>query len=363
MPSSVLAIRARARAFSICGAIVAIFAVVAGQDVVDAFFPPRGATKLLRRTVRRGARKERSGVIRPSFKDGVMSLAVDGIVDAMGNVERADIIMTGNSESSNAATVAAVTASRSKRDAFRVGRFADIAADILDGSSLPSRSHSGNATWLNLKGKMTFQSATIYEAASARAVDGSENNTWSRRSCMCAKGHPAFWEIDLGNNYSVTHISVLRENANPDFINPFSVTVDGKKCIDSESFPKLIFQHEFKCDAVGRRVRLSRPLGKQLTMCEVKVRVKSTWKQISATRICEGYFAQGRAEQRIHKNLNMIECSLDFCQISCQRETDCRSVDWFAATCICQLYRSACPANQTTHGHNEGSSYELEFES
>eukprot|EP00927_Polykrikos_kofoidii_P010287 TRINITY_DN14352_c0_g3_i1.p1 TRINITY_DN14352_c0_g3~~TRINITY_DN14352_c0_g3_i1.p1 ORF type:complete len:374 (-),score=35.07 TRINITY_DN14352_c0_g3_i1:33-1118(-) len=358
---------ARARAVAMCVAIVAVFVFVAGEEVVDAASFPRGATKLRRRMVRRATRKERSGVIRPSFRDGVMSLAVDASVDATGDVKLAKVIMSGHSESSDAATVAAGTPSRSKRDAFRVGRFADIAADILDGSSLPSRSHSGNGTWLNLTGKKTFQSFTHDGGGvSTRVVDGSPDNKFTRNSCITAKPNSqefAFWQIDLEKNYSISRISIVREDRRVHHISPFSVTVDGRKCIDSGTFPQGLYEKEFECDAVGRHVRVSRrQRSALLVICEVKLRVRDIykWKTISGTRICEDYFHRGRAELLIKTKLDMPDCSLESCQDVCQRETGCRSIDWFAGTCICQPYRAVCPANQTNLGHNEGSSHELE---
>eukprot|EP00927_Polykrikos_kofoidii_P010291 TRINITY_DN14352_c0_g6_i1.p1 TRINITY_DN14352_c0_g6~~TRINITY_DN14352_c0_g6_i1.p1 ORF type:complete len:327 (-),score=38.07 TRINITY_DN14352_c0_g6_i1:18-998(-) len=326
MPGGVL--RALARFM----AIIHGFAIIAAEDVVDGVFLPQGAAKLRRRIVRRATR--------------VMPGVVDAGIDASGNVERAD-------------TVAAVNASGSKR--FGVARFADMVADTVDGISL---SQSGNASWIELKGKKTFQAYTSHGGASSRAVDGSSKNGWFENSCAGGAGsQTAFWEIDLEKNYSITHISLLREDKNIQNISPFSVIVDGKRCIDNERFQASLFQQHFRCEAVGRHVRLSRPTATRIfAICEVQLRVK-TWRTISSTRICEGFFSRGRAQQQIEKHLDMPDCSLEGCQTCCQREIECRSIDWFPATCICQLYRSACPANQTTHGHNEGSSYELEFES
>eukprot|EP00927_Polykrikos_kofoidii_P010286 TRINITY_DN14352_c0_g2_i1.p1 TRINITY_DN14352_c0_g2~~TRINITY_DN14352_c0_g2_i1.p1 ORF type:complete len:360 (-),score=34.04 TRINITY_DN14352_c0_g2_i1:11-1090(-) len=358
MPGSVPAMPGLARAVGSCAAMLAVSIFVAGEDVLDAVIFARGATQMHRRIVRQATRKRRTGVIGPSFRDGVMAPTADASVDATGSVERAEVIMLGQSESSDAATVAAATASRSKHDAFEVTRFADMAAGTVDGTLLPSRSHAVNGTWLNLKGKTSFQSSTANGAASWRAVDGSAKNKWIHGSCMTTKADsPSFWQVDLTKNFSITHISVLRELRTSQTINSLSVAVDGRKCIDSASFPSGVFEKELKCDAVGQSVRLSKQ--GTLVVCEVKLRVK-TWRQISETRICEGYFALGRAHKQIKSNFHMNGCSLESCQDVCQRETACRSIDWFTDTCICQLYSEPCPADKTTRGHNGGSSYELE---
>eukprot|EP00927_Polykrikos_kofoidii_P010288 TRINITY_DN14352_c0_g4_i1.p1 TRINITY_DN14352_c0_g4~~TRINITY_DN14352_c0_g4_i1.p1 ORF type:complete len:355 (-),score=27.24 TRINITY_DN14352_c0_g4_i1:33-1097(-) len=352
--------RGRARDVATCAAIFAVTMSVAGEDVVDAPFMPSDATQLRRQAIRRAKRKGRIGVIWPSFRDGIMLPAAGVILDAAGNTQRAEITMIGSNESSDAATAA--TASGRERDALGFASFTDVATGTVDGASLPSNSHSSNGSWLNLKGKNTTQSSTYggVKGDSKNAVDGLSDNEWEHATCATTSRvatKPQWWEIDLQDNFSITHVRLLRENAFIEKISPFSVAVDGRKCINGAVFPSAAFEHDFDCNAFGRRVRVTK--SPMLVVCEFKLRVK-TWKQISATRICEGYFDPDRADQRIKPVYELSHCSLEACQTSCQRESECRSIDWFAGTCLCHLYRAACPANMTRPAHNEGSSHELE---
>ncbi len=129
---------------------------------------------------------------------------------------------------------------------------------------------------LALNGTAT-QSTTLGVAEASRAIDGDTNGNFGSNSVSAAAGPNAWWEVDLGNNYSIADITIFNRTNNCCIsrLSDFTVSVIDSsgaitytETITTAPTPSITLAAG---DAVGQIVRIQSNLTSTLNLAEVQV--------------------------------------------------------------------------------------------
>lgn len=139
------------------------------------------------------------------------------------------------------------------------------------------------------KGKTTFQSSTLWDGVSSRAVDGNKNGVFRMRSCTHTGSHPGkqetsnpWWAVDLGAPKTISAVRITtRSDCCHNWLNGFEIRIGNIKpkgggdqnriCQSNLSIPRGE-TYQFNCPMKGRYVTVRIPgYNKILTLCEVEI--------------------------------------------------------------------------------------------
>lgn len=126
-------------------------------------------------------------------------------------------------------------------------------------------------------GKPTTQSYTGSGGVSSRAVDGVTSGNWHHGSCQHSNNAGVqWWEVDLQDVYKIAYIEVYgRTDCCSERIKNAKLWLGNNKCATLHDMGKeQVERVECGDNSVGRKVRIE-VLNQGLTLCEVKVMVKS----------------------------------------------------------------------------------------
>lgn len=137
-------------------------------------------------------------------------------------------------------------------------------------------------------GKPTFQSSTLWNGFSSRAVDRNKNTVFGGRSCTHTglspkrpKTDSPWWTVDLQSSQKVSGVRITtRSDCCHRRINNFEIRVGDVKpnssgnqnsvCRGDLNIPRGE-TYQFDCNAKGRYVTIRVPRRTILTLCEVEV--------------------------------------------------------------------------------------------
>eukprot|EP00927_Polykrikos_kofoidii_P012764 TRINITY_DN15531_c0_g1_i5.p1 TRINITY_DN15531_c0_g1~~TRINITY_DN15531_c0_g1_i5.p1 ORF type:complete len:1212 (-),score=193.33 TRINITY_DN15531_c0_g1_i5:268-3651(-) len=126
--------------------------------------------------------------------------------------------------------------------------------------------------WLNLKDKFVHQSSVAVGGEANRAVDGFSSASFADKSCTRThSAHGAWWEVNLGANYTLRAVQVTSRSNPAKSLNPLQVTVDGRACVRGATVESGSTR-EFPCKTTGSALRIALQKTGTLTLCEVKVK-------------------------------------------------------------------------------------------
>lgn len=142
--------------------------------------------------------------------------------------------------------------------------------------------------------KPTFQSSTLWNGVSGRAIDGNINGVYDRGSCTHTGVGPGkqrtsnpWWAVDLGSAKKVSSVRITaRSDCCSDWLNNFEIRV-GKWRPRGQGNQNSACQHnlkiprgetyQFDCPSYGRYVTIRIPgRAKFLNLCEVEVLGKTS---------------------------------------------------------------------------------------
>eukprot|EP00927_Polykrikos_kofoidii_P033094 TRINITY_DN28024_c0_g1_i1.p1 TRINITY_DN28024_c0_g1~~TRINITY_DN28024_c0_g1_i1.p1 ORF type:complete len:309 (-),score=17.52 TRINITY_DN28024_c0_g1_i1:368-1294(-) len=261
----------------------------------------------------------------------------------------------------------AVEAFTDRKEQALIGWHGVVRREPRSGDTVSSRTEHRNVTaltsWLRLTGKEVKQSSTDWGGISVRAIDGNVQSIYHKKGCTHTNGsiQSSWWEVNLGHEAQVTQVQVVtRTGSNQDNISPFSVSVGNKTCASGQRMPRADWgkPKEIPCESKGSTVKISSPIGPMI-LCDVKVGV-AAWKIISEHRVCEGHWwLRNRLGSALKQECGSDERTLDACKMCCLQDKQCSAIDWYAKTTVCLRYPSACTAEQTSSGHDGGSSHAI----
>lgn len=124
-----------------------------------------------------------------------------------------------------------------------------------------------------MKGRAVRQSSTHpnFQGVPELAVNGSSDARWASGSCtLTSLEANAWWEVNLGDIYSITKVRITNRAEYGERLNPFKVLVDGQECATKLSVVQGATL-EIPCVATGRSVRVQLEKTDYLTICEFEV--------------------------------------------------------------------------------------------
>lgn len=139
------------------------------------------------------------------------------------------------------------------------------------------------------KGRDTFQSSTLWNGESGRAVDGNRNGIFRMKSCTHTGSNPRWqntpnpwWAVDLGASKMISAVRITtRSDCCHDRLNGFEIRIgnikpkgrgDQNSICQSDLNIRRGETYQFSCPMKGRYVSIRIPgHGKILTLCEVEV--------------------------------------------------------------------------------------------
>lgn len=139
------------------------------------------------------------------------------------------------------------------------------------------------------KKKPTFQSSTLWNGVSSRAVDGNKNGVFDSKSCTQTGVRPGmqrssnpWWAVDLGSSKDLTGVRITaRSDCCADWLHDFEIRVGDRKP-DGSGWQNSVCRsrlkiprgetYQFDCSATGRYVTIRIPGSSEiLNLCEVEV--------------------------------------------------------------------------------------------
>eukprot|EP00927_Polykrikos_kofoidii_P033095 TRINITY_DN28024_c0_g1_i2.p1 TRINITY_DN28024_c0_g1~~TRINITY_DN28024_c0_g1_i2.p1 ORF type:complete len:314 (-),score=17.94 TRINITY_DN28024_c0_g1_i2:360-1301(-) len=266
----------------------------------------------------------------------------------------------------------AVEAFTDRKEQALIGWHGVVRREPRSGDTVSSRTEHRNVTaltsWLRLTGKEVKQSSTGWRGLPGRAIDGITDGRYGMDGCTHTKtaSNGSWWEIHLGYEAQVTKVQVVTRSVESrsynDNISPFSLSVGNKSCASAQrvTFEQQGKPKEIRCESKGSTVKINGPA--PMVLCDVKIRVAAaeSWKIISESRVCEGHWwLRDRLGSVLKQDCGNDEGTLDACKYCCLQDKQCAAIDWYAKTKVCLRYHSACTAEQTSSGHDGGSSHAI----